>query len=73
MYEFRIEVYDGMVDRRNGKEREVLGPDPWAYGLKANRHILETLIQYTFEQGLLTKKLEVDSLFAKSTLEEFKI
>ena len=55
------------------KEREVLGPNAWAYGLEANRHILETLVQYTFEQGLINKRLEVDSLFAKSTLEEFKI
>jgi 4,5-dihydroxyphthalate decarboxylase len=55
------------------KEREVLGDDPWAYGLEANRHVLETLVQYTHEQGLISKRLEVDSLFAKSTLEEFKI
>ena len=53
--------------------REILGPDPWAYGLEANRHVLETLVQYTYEQGLISKKLDVDSLFAKSTLEEFKI
>jgi 4,5-dihydroxyphthalate decarboxylase len=55
------------------KEREVLGDDPWAYGLEANRHVLETLVQYTHEQGLISKPLDVDSLFAKSTLEEFKI
>ena len=46
---------------------------PWAYGLETNRHVLETLIQYTYEQGLITQKLDVTSLFAKSTLEEFKI
>jgi 4,5-dihydroxyphthalate decarboxylase len=34
---------------------------------------LETLIQYSHEQGLISKRLEVDSLFAKSTLEDFKI
>jgi 4,5-dihydroxyphthalate decarboxylase len=55
------------------KEREALGPDPWAYGLEANRHILETLVQYTHEQGLISQKLDVNSLFAKSTLEDFKI
>ena len=55
------------------KEREVLGPNAWAYGLEANRHILETLVQYTYEQGLISKRPEVESLFAKSTLEEFKI
>jgi 4,5-dihydroxyphthalate decarboxylase len=55
------------------KEREALGEDPWAYGLEANRHVLETLIQYTYEQGLISKLLAVDSLFAKNTLEDFKI
>jgi len=41
--------------------------------LEANRHILETLVQYAHEQGLIKKKLELSSLFAASTLEEFKI
>ncbi len=74
MYEFSALKYmmAWSIDEME-KERELLGADPWAYGLEANRHILETLIQYTHEQGLISKKLDVDSLFAKSTLEEFKI
>lgn len=74
MYEFSALKYmmAWSIDEME-KEREILGPDPWAYGLEANRHILETLIQYTYEQGLISKKLDVTSLFAKSTLEEFKI
>jgi 4,5-dihydroxyphthalate decarboxylase len=74
MYEFSALKYmlAWSIDEME-KEREALGPDPWAYGLAANRHILETLVQYTYEQGLISKKPDVDSLFAKSTLEEFKI
>jgi len=74
MYEFSALKYmmAWSIDEME-KERELLGPDPWAYGLEANRHILETLVQYTYEQGLISKKLDVASLFAKSTLEEFKI
>jgi 4,5-dihydroxyphthalate decarboxylase len=74
MYEFSALKYmlAWSIDEME-KEREALGPDPWAYGLEANRHVLETLVQYTYEQGLISKRLEVDSLFAKSTLEEFKI
>jgi 4,5-dihydroxyphthalate decarboxylase len=74
MYEFSALKYmlAWSIDEME-KEREVLGEDPWAYGLEANRHVLETLIQYTYEQGLISKRLELDSLFAKSTLEEFKI
>ena len=52
MYEFSALKYmlAWSIDEME-KEREVLGEDPWAYGLDANRHILETLIQYSHEQG----------------------
>jgi hypothetical protein len=30
-------------------------------------------VQYAHEQGLISQRFEVNSLFAKSTLEEFKI
>lgn len=74
MYEFSALKYmmAWSIDEME-KERAVLGEDPWAYGLEPNRHILETLVQYAYEQGLIKKKLELSSLFAKSTLEEFKI
>jgi len=74
MYEFSALKYmlAWSIDEME-KEREILGDDAWAYGLKPNRHALETLIQYTYEQGLISKRFEVESLFAKSTLEEFKI
>jgi 4,5-dihydroxyphthalate decarboxylase len=55
------------------EQREIFGADPWPYGLEPNRHVLETLVQYTHEQGLIRKKPEVDSLFAPNTLEEFRI
>ncbi|MGH7845495.1 MAG: ABC transporter substrate-binding protein [Candidatus Binatia bacterium] len=55
------------------EEREIFGADLWPYGLEPNRHVLETLVQYTHEQGLIKKKPEVDSLFAANTLEEFRI
>ncbi|HWO41965.1 MAG TPA: PhnD/SsuA/transferrin family substrate-binding protein [Candidatus Eisenbacteria bacterium] len=55
------------------KEREVLGDDPWAYGLEPNRHVLETLVAYAREQGLIKKPLDLKTLFAENTLEEFKI
>jgi 4,5-dihydroxyphthalate decarboxylase len=74
MYEFSALKYmlAWSIDEME-KEREILGADPWAYGLAANRHVLETLVQYTYEQGLISQRLEVDSLFARNTLEEFKI
>jgi 4,5-dihydroxyphthalate decarboxylase len=74
MYEFSALKYmmAWSIDEME-KEREILGNDPWAYGLEANRHILETLVQYAHEQGLIKKRPELSSLFAPGTLEEFKI
>jgi len=42
---------------------DVFGPDPWTYGLPANRHTLETLMRYMKEQGLLRDVLPVEQLF----------
>jgi 4,5-dihydroxyphthalate decarboxylase len=55
------------------EERETLGDDAWPYGLEPNRHVLETLVRYAHEQGLIKKQLDLDCLFAPNTLEEFKI
>jgi 4,5-dihydroxyphthalate decarboxylase len=55
------------------EEMEIFGDDLWPYGLEANRHGLETLVQYAHEQGLIQKKVDVKELFAPSTLEDFKI
>ena len=50
------------------EQEEVLGKDPWIYGLgEVNRKNLETLMQYSQEQGLLGKKMSVDELFINST------
>jgi 4,5-dihydroxyphthalate decarboxylase len=51
----------------------LMGDDYWPYGFAANRHVLETLYSYLFEQGLIKQKLELEKLFAPSTLEAFKI
>lgn len=46
------------------EQDEILGADPWAYGLsESNRKNLETLMQYSQEQGLLGKKMSIDELF----------
>jgi 4,5-dihydroxyphthalate decarboxylase len=56
------------------EERELFGAgELWPYGLEANRHVLQTLVQYAHEQGLIKTRLDLKSLFAPNTLEEFKI
>jgi 4,5-dihydroxyphthalate decarboxylase len=56
-------------DEYYAKTREIFGNDPFPYGVKANRKMLETLIDYSYEQGLSKKKFKVEELFAPSTLE----
>ena len=49
------------------EEEEILGSDPWAYGLGAiNQKALETLMQYSQEQGLLGRKMSLDELFVNT-------
>jgi len=52
--------------------RDLMGENFWPYGVESSRLTLETLTQYSYEQGLTSRKLEVDSLFAPNTLSEFK-
>ena len=53
--------------------RRVMGEDYWSYGVAENRHVLETLTRYSFEQGLSVRKLAVDEMFATSTYDLTKI
>ncbi|GAX90379.1 4,5-dihydroxyphthalate decarboxylase [Effusibacillus lacus] len=55
------------------KTKQLMGNDFWPYGVKQNRQTLEAAISYSHEQGLVSRKLEVEDLFAKTTLEEFVI
>ena len=46
------------------EQEEILGRDPWVYGLgQINKKALETLMQYSQEQGLIGKKMSLDELF----------
>ena len=56
-----------------GKEleetRALMGENFWPYGIEANRKALETLFQYSYEQGLAKQKLTIKNLFHPSTLD----
>lgn len=51
------------------EERRLLGPDPFPYGIEANRRALETLFRYSCEQGFIREEPKLESLFAASTLD----
>jgi 4,5-dihydroxyphthalate decarboxylase len=52
---------------------DLMTADYWPYGLTSNRKNLETLHGYLYEQGLIKQRLHLDELFARETLEAFKI
>jgi 4,5-dihydroxyphthalate decarboxylase len=49
--------------------REMIGDDPFPYGIKANKAMLDTIITFSYEQGLTPRKMTVEELFAQSTLD----
>ncbi|HXF86895.1 MAG TPA: ABC transporter substrate-binding protein [Xanthobacteraceae bacterium] len=53
--------------------KRVLGEDYWSYGLEPNRHVLETLAGYSFDQGLSARKVAPEEMFARSTHDLSKI
>jgi 4,5-dihydroxyphthalate decarboxylase len=51
------------------KTAELIGEDPFPFGIKANRAMLDTIIDYSYEQGLTPRKMNVEELFAEQTLD----
>jgi 4,5-dihydroxyphthalate decarboxylase len=49
--------------------QEILGEDPFPYGVKANVPMLETIINYSNEQGLTPRRMKMEELFAEETLD----
>ena len=53
--------------------RREMGDDWWPYGLGPNRHVLDNFLRYHHEQGLSKRRFAPEELFAKETLESFKV
>lgn len=49
--------------------RKSLAEDPYPYGVKSNQKVLETVCQYSHEQGLTPRVLSLEEVFAPSTLD----
>lgn len=45
------------------EQQSVMGADPWKFGIKGNEKVLNALIRYAEEQGLLAKKMAIADLF----------
>lgn len=50
------------------RERKMFGKDPWVFGVSANRQNLEQFIMYSYDQGLISRRLEPEELFHPSVL-----
>jgi 4,5-dihydroxyphthalate decarboxylase len=50
------------------KTRQLIGDDPFPYGIKANRTMLDTITSYSHEQGLTPRQMKPEELFAEQTL-----
>jgi len=53
--------------------KKLMGEDWWPYGIEKNRRTIEAMCQYSFEQGLSTRLMSIEELFAAETFDEFKI
>lgn len=61
MFPFLAEEWDAT--------RALLGPDPWRYGIAANRAEWNALCRWSQAQGLARRVLDLDEVFASDTLD----
>jgi ABC-type nitrate/sulfonate/bicarbonate transport system substrate-binding protein len=54
------------ADQTSLRVMEIIG-DPFPYGIEPNRRTLESIVQYSVEQGILARPVAVDELFPGST------
>ena len=48
--------------------RKAFDADPYPYGIQNNRAVLETIAEYSHEQGLTPRRVALEEVFAAGTL-----
>ena len=48
---------------------DLMGKNFLPYGVDVNRHALDALFRYSYEQGLASRQLKIEEIFEPSTLE----
>jgi 4,5-dihydroxyphthalate decarboxylase len=51
--------------------KRIMGEDYWPYGLEKNRQVLQTLVAWAYEQGVIGKQVVVEELFFAPTVYPF--
>ena len=46
-----------------------LAQDPYPYGVRSNQKVLETIAQYSHEQGLTPRVMDLGEVFAPATMD----
>ncbi len=76
----KAEMWKNMMDPRKvslmwfqpalEEQKQIAGPDPWAYGLEVNRKALETMLRYGRQLGLVNRAdTSIEEWFCPSTLD----
>ena len=55
------------IDQMHRRVMDITGGDPLPYGIEPNRRVLEDLIQHVLTQGIITRPVTVEELFARNT------
>jgi 4,5-dihydroxyphthalate decarboxylase len=55
------------VDKMHQRVMEITGADPLPYGIEPNRQMLEEWVSHCLSQGIITRPVAVDELFAPAT------
>lgn len=53
--------------------RELMGDDPWPYGIEPNRKNLQAFLDYCLEQGVCHRPVTVEELFPKQVSAVFRV
>lgn len=61
------------VEEQLKSARETLGNDFWSYGVQANRNTLEAFLRHHHQQGLSSRKVDIEELFHPATYETYRI
>jgi 4,5-dihydroxyphthalate decarboxylase len=62
-------VAPSKTDQMYKRVMDITGVDPLPYGVQPNKQMIESVMQYAREQGILTRSFAMEDLFARGTLD----
>jgi 4,5-dihydroxyphthalate decarboxylase len=72
------EIDDGGISRASlpwlssdvAAAKAIMGADIWPYGFQANRKAIDVMLRWSFEQGLSSRLVAAEELFAPGSLQD---